>query len=150
MKQTQTITRNDVLTAAENYLKARQNTGEGYTIGMFLNNLYDSSCRVSEEDIEQSSILITEALAAFNSEYVHKTLMDETGEHWISRFCNFLSNLNKALLYTGSCKTAITSADVCYLNESETPDHWSQEVMNRIKREYEIRLQRLQDDEDFE
>lgn len=148
-KSAETITRKDVLTAAENYLKARQSKYIGETIGTFIFQLFDTK-RPSEEDIEQSSILITEALAAFNSPYVHKTLMDETGEYWISRFCNLLSNLNKALLYMGSCKTAMTSANVCFLQDSDMPDQWSQEVLTRVKREYEIRLQRLKDGEDFE
>jgi hypothetical protein len=147
-KTTQDITRQDVLTAAENYLKARQKTHEGETIGTFLYCLYKE--KHVNECIEQTSIQISEALAAFNSQYVHKTLADEMGGYWLDSFCDFLARLNKVLLYMASCKTAMVSTEVCFLNGSDIPNNYSQEALQRLKREYEIKLQRFKDGEDFE
>jgi hypothetical protein len=150
MKQTTTenVTRTDLINTVEAYLKARQSHHKGETIGTFLFHLYKSGH--AAEKIEETSILISEALAVFSNQYVHQHIAGEMGEHWIAKLSYFLSDLNKVLLYMASCKTAMTSVYVNYLHNADDPEHWSQEVRGRIKREYEIRLQRLKDGEDFE
>lgn len=145
---TENITRTDLINTVEAYLKARQSRHEGETIGTFLFHLFKAPH--AAEKIEETSILISEALAVFNSQYVHQRIADEMGGYWIDKFGHFLVDLNKVLLYMASCKTAMTSVYLCYLHEADTPGEWSQEVLARIKREYEIRLQRLKDREDFE
>lgn len=151
MKGTQTTeaaTLNDVKAAAGAYLKALEKDHNGETIGTFLYHLYKQL--YVQEEIEQTSIQIAEALAAFNSQYVHERLADEMGGYWVDSFCDFLARLNKVLLYMASCKTVRTSVAVQYLELSDIPGQWTQEALSRSKREYEIRLQRLKDGEDFE
>lgn len=141
-------TLNDVKAAARAYLKALEKDHSGETIGTFLYHLYKQLC--VEEEIENTSIQIAEALAALNSQYVHKYLADEMGGYWVDSFCNFLARLNKVLLFMASCKTVRASVAVQYLEQSDIPGQWTQEVLSSSKREYEIRLQRLKDGEDFE
>lgn len=151
MKDIQTAeaaTLNDVKAAAGAYLEALEKNHTGETIGTFLYHLY-KQLHVDEE-IEKTSIQIAEALAALNSQYVHKHLADEMGGYWVDSFCDFLARLNKVLLYMASCKTVRASVAIQYMEHSDTPDRWSQEALCRIKKEYEIRLQRLKDGEDFE
>lgn len=148
IRTTEAVTLNDVKAAAGAYLEALEKDHNGETIGTFLYNLY-KQLHV-EEEIEKTSIQIAEALAALNSQYVHKHLADEMGGYWVDSFCDFLARLNKVLLYMASCKTVRASVAIQYMEHSNTPDHWSQEVLSRIKKEYEIRLQRLEDGEDFE
>lgn len=146
---TEIVTRKDVLTAVQNYLTARkQEHPNAETIGSFLYHLYKSDH--PEEEIEQTSIDITQAMAVFCNPEVRKLLVEHWGEYAMSRFCDFLASLNKVLLYMAACKTAMTSVSECYWNEAEIPDNVPEPMLRRIKREYEIRLQRLQDGEDFE
>lgn len=151
MKDIKTIeaaTLSDVKAAAGAYLEALEKNHNGETIGTFLYHLY-KQLHVDEE-IEKTSIQIAEALAAFNSQYVHKHLADEMGGYWVDSFCDFLARLNKVLLFMASCKKVRASVAVQYLEQSDIPGQWPQEVLSRATREYEIRLQRLKDGEDFE
>lgn len=148
IQTTEAVTINDVKAAAGAYLEALEKDHNGETIGTFLYHLYKQL--YVHEEIESTSIQIAEALAAFNSRYVHEHLANEMGEDWVTDFCDFLARLNKVLLYMADCKTVRTSVAVQYLEQSDIPGRWSQEVLSRCKREYEIRLQRLKDGEDFE
>lgn len=148
IQTTEAVTLNDVKAAAGAYLEALEKDHTSETIGTFLYHLYKQF--YVHEEIEKTSIQIAEALAALNSQYVHERLADEMGGYWVDSFCDFLARLNKALLYMASCKTVRASAAVQYLEQSSIPGQWKQDVLTRIKKEYEIRLQRLKDGEDFE
>lgn len=145
---TETITRQDVLDAIENYLIERKHKHKGETIGGFLFQLYGAH-HVAEE-IEQTSIEIGLAMAAFCNPEVKKVLDEKWGEYAISKFCDFLASLNRALLYTAACKTAMTEAAAYYWSDSDSCENVLAEALHRIKTEYEIRLERLQGGQDFE
>jgi hypothetical protein len=117
IQTTEAATLDDVKAAAGAYLEALEKDHAGETIGTFLYHLY-KQLHVHEE-IEKTSIQIAEALAAFNSQYVHERLADEMGGYWVDGFCDFLARLNKALLFMASCKTVRASVAVQYLEQSD-------------------------------
>ena len=129
----------------ENYLVEINKTGEGECLANLMYFLFDTFD--FDAEIESKIIDITRLMGVLASTKVNSAIADELGNHFLSSIGHFLADLTKILMYMRDSKGCMAAFDLAYW-EHTTED--SEKHAHNTKREYEIRLQRLKDSEDFE
>jgi hypothetical protein len=126
----------------ENYLAAVNETSEAECLADLMYFLFDTWDFDSE--IESKIIDITRLMGVLASTKVNSAIADELGNHFLSNIGHFLADLTKILMYMRDSKGCMAALELaCW--EHRTED--SEKYTLNTKREYEIKLQRLQDDD---
>lgn len=128
----------------ENYLAAINKTPSCECFADLMYFLFDTWDFNAE--IESKIIDITRLIAAMASTKVNNAIADELGNNFISNISHFLADLTKILMYMRDSEGCMAALNISYLDHATDV---SDGFLARIKNEYEIRLQRLKDSEDF-
>lgn len=129
----------------ENYLAAVNKTGEAECLAdlmYFLFNTFDF-----DAEIESKIIDITRLMGVLASTKVNSAIADELGNHFLSNIGHFLADLTKILMYMRDSKGCMAALELAYW---EHANETTEKHIHDTEQEYEIRLQRLKDGEDFE
>jgi hypothetical protein len=129
----------------ENYLVAVNKTSERECFADLMYFLLDTFDFKAE--IESKIIDITRLMAVLASTKVNNAIADELGNTFLSNVSHFLADMTKTMMYMRDSKGCMAALDLAYWEHAtDAPDGF----LTRVKKEYELKLIRLKDGEDFE
>jgi hypothetical protein len=127
----------------EKYLEEINKTGDGEHFATLLYFLFDTWD--FDTEIESKLIDITRLMAVLASTKVNNAIADELGNTFLSNISHFLADLTKILMYMRDSKGCMAALDLAFWEHASEVDEGFPE---RVKKEYDLKLRRLRNDED--